>query len=136
MATIYGALLVLGLIMFADSIRALVESLELHYYWLTVGLGLLSLFVIQVVRYKKGYKIDRPFTFVSSVFAAIVGYPLTIIATHTRAEFSQFEYGNELIILGLTITFAMLCFAGKREDSSTSWGSDNRSDLSKRIDER
>lgn len=122
MATIYGALLVLCLVMFADSIRALVESLDLHYYWLTVSLGLFSLLVIQIVRYKKGYKIGRQFTFVSSVFAAIIGYPLAIIATHTRAEFHQFEYGNELIILGLTLTFSMLCFAGKREESSTGWG--------------
>lgn len=132
MIYVYGVLLVLGLLMFTDSFLNLVESLELKYYWLTVGFSMFVMSVIQVIRYRNGYTIKRPFIFSASVFGVIVGYPMTIISTHTRAEFLQYEYGNELVILGVIFGFILLGFAGERDDTSSGWGNDNLTDLSKK----
>ena len=136
MVYVYGVLLVLGLLIFTGSILNLVESLGLQYYWLTVGFGMFIMSAIQVVRYKNGYTIKRPFMLSASALGVIAGYPMMIVSTHTRAEFFQYEYGHELVLLGVIFGFILLGFAGERDDTSTGWGNDNRTDLSKKIDER
>lgn len=136
MIYVYGGLVVLGLVMFADSILVLVDTLELQHYWSTVGLCLLSLLLIHINQYNKGYRIKSPFLFFLAVVFTTFGYPLAIISTHTAAEFIQYEFGSESVLLAVICTFTALGFVGVRNDNSTGWGNDNRSDLSRKIDER
>lgn len=136
MVYIYGFLVALGSIMFAGKILSIVDTLQLQYYWLTVGVGFLILAIIQIVRVRKGYKIQRPLMFLVSLIAAVLGLPITIITIQTVGEFIQYEYGQELVSLGVIFLFTILGFSGERSDESTIWGSDNRSELSKKIDER
>lgn len=124
MVYLYGVILALVLLMFTDSFLNLVESLELQYYWITVGFGLFFMSAIQFVRYRNGYTIKRPFMFSALVLGVMIGYPMAIIATHTKTEFLQYEYVHELVLFGVTFGFILLGFTGERNDNPSGWGND------------
>jgi len=119
MIFIYALFITASTSLLSGELHDFVTEFRAPIYFVAVVVGVALSSLMLIIRHHYGYKCEKPLLVSAYLVLGGFGIPFAIMATHTRGEFAQYTFGNEMISLFVLVFYLVMGFSGRRDTNKS-----------------